>query len=103
MDNIMIEAIRAKKKVSVTFNSFEKGSITRICVPFDIAPSKRSKDQTPKFQFYDLDSPDGQHNLALFQSQIHTIAILDQIFNPGDYITWSPMNWTIARDWGTYS
>lgn len=68
-EETMLEAIKQRKLVEVTFNSIEKGAISRLCVPFDIGPSRRYKDGQVRFHFYDLDSPDGQHNLSILPSQ----------------------------------
>lgn len=89
--------------VIVTFNSYEKGIITRRCVPFDYGPSVRSASKEDKYHFYDLDSPDGKHNLSVKPSQIIEIALSNEIFNPKYYITWSSIHWCIKRDWGSCS
>jgi len=103
MLNIFIEAIREKKIVEVTFFA-KKDNLNRIrnCVPFDYAYGKRDKNPIKKYQLYDLDSPNGRHNLALEESQIINLVKLDRNFNPEDYISWEP-NWEIDREWGVYS
>ena len=99
-----IKAIEEKKLVKVRFNSFEKGVIERVCVPFDFVPSSRARNQENKYQFYDLNSPNGEHNLPLFPFQIVSINILQEVFDPAVYITWNaPYNWKIRREWGIYS
>ena len=80
----------------------EKGKIERICIPFDFGPSRRYKDKESRFHFYDLDSPEGNHNLSILPSQIITIEILKESFSPKDYIKWKP-NWFIKRNWGKLS
>lgn len=100
---IFITAIHSKKKVEVTFNSIEKGVITRICIPYDFGPSNRYKDGRDRYHFYDLNSPEGKHNLSILPEQLINIEILNETFEPGDYVTWSPINWHIKRDWGSYS
>ena len=52
-----VQAIKEMKLVKVVFDSYEKGRITRICVPFDYGPSRRYKDGKERYHFYDLDSP----------------------------------------------
>jgi len=103
MLNTFIEAIREKKLVEVTFYS-KKDNANRIrrCVPFDYAASKRDKILVKKFQLYDLDSPNGRHNLPLEESQIISLVKLDESFEPADYIRWDT-DWSIERDWGIYS
>ncbi|WP_071595811.1 MULTISPECIES: hypothetical protein [Sporomusaceae] len=102
MKNIFVDSILKKLEVRVTFNSHEKGEITRTCIPFDYGPSRRSKDQSDKYHFYDLDSPDGKHTLSILPNQIKSIVQSENHFDPGQYVKWTP-NWFIERDWGPYS
>lgn len=97
-----ISAIHSKSFLSITFNSGEKGVITRKCVPFDYGVGRRYKDAIERYHFLDIDSPDGSHNLSIKPEQIVTLEILDENFDPADYIKWQP-NWIIKRDWGIYS
>ena len=97
-----IDAIRNKNLVKVSINTDEKGLINRTCVPFDFAVSKKYKDGLERFHFYDVDSPDGSHNLSVLPEKLYSLDVLNQEFDPGDYVTWTP-NWTISRDWGIYS
>lgn len=101
-EKILINAIHSKKKVKVKFDSYEKGIIERICIPFDFGPSKRYKDGKNRLHFYDLNSPEGKHNLSILPEQIIEINILEETFSPRDYVTWTP-NWIVQRDWGIYS
>lgn len=97
-----INAIYEKRILSVEFNSQEKGIITRTCIPFDYGPSRKYKDNSDRYHFYDLDSPQGRHNLSICPNQIINIESIDDFFKPSNYITWKP-NWIIKRDWGVYS
>lgn len=97
-----VQAISEMKLVRVIFNSYEKGEITRVCVPFDYGPSRRYKDGTERYHFYDLDSPSSNHNLSILPDQIKNIEILNEKFLPKDYVKWTP-NWFLKRDWGIYS
>lgn len=99
---IFLQAINNKGLIQLCFNSYEKGSITRKCIPFDFGPSSRYKDGQDRYHFYDLDSPEGKHNLSILPSQITSIELLTDTFEPGDYIKWTP-KWFIKRDWGIYS
>lgn len=103
MKEDMLEAINQRKIVNVTFQANEKGIITRLCVPFDIGPSRRYKDGQKRFHFYDLNSPDGHHNLSILPTQIQRIEITTNSFEPGDYVTWENIKWFVPRDWGQYS
>ena len=102
MKDTFISCINNKCHVEVTFNSNEKGLIVRNCVPFDYGPSRKYKDELDRFHFYDLDSPEGKHNLSILPEQLVSLKALEQVFNPGDYVTWRP-NWFIQRDWGIHS
>jgi hypothetical protein len=103
MNMDFLKAIEEKRKIKVTFNSQSKGIVTRICIPFDFGPSRRNLKENPdRYHMYDLDSPDGKHTLSILPEQLLEIHILDECFDPSEYITWEP-NWFVKRDWGTYS
>lgn len=102
---LFLEGIHQKILVRVTFLSKEKGVITRICVPFDCGPSRKYKSKNYRYHFYDLDSPDGKHNLSILPSQIIELELMEEHFEPGDYVHWDTKEspWFIPRDWGMYS
>jgi len=100
--NSFIDAIHEKKCVLIVADTYEKGIIERICIPFDYGPSRKYKDGINRYHLFDLDSPDGSHNLALKPDQILKIEILNDHFDPNDYVHWET-NWYISRDWGPYS
>ena len=102
MNEIFLQAINDKRIVNLTFDSYEKGIITRRCIPFDFGPSRKYKDGCDRYHFYDLDSPDGNHNLSILPDQVNEISITETNFNPGDIITWKT-NWFVKRDWGQFS
>ncbi|MBS7563511.1 hypothetical protein KHS38_03755 [Mucilaginibacter sp. Bleaf8] len=99
---IFIASIHSKNHLTICFDSIEKGTITRTCIPFDYAVSKRYKDGAYRYHFYDLDSPEGSHTLSILPQQIITIDLMPAKFEPADYIRWIP-KWNIARNWGVYS
>ena len=100
---IFISAIHDKKMVRVQIDSKEKGAIERICIPFDFGPSRRNLEINPdRYHFYDLDSPEGQHTLSITPNQLLEIEILEKVFDPKNYVTWTP-NWFVERDWGIHS
>lgn len=99
---LFLQAINNKAILELCFDSIEKGKITRRCIPFDFGPSRRYKDGNDRYHFYDLDSPDGKHNLSILPFQINEIILLDETFEPGDYVKWTPA-WHISRDWGAFS
>ncbi len=102
MKNIFLDAIHKKLILVVTLNSKEKGIITRRCIPFDFGPSRRAKDQSNRYHFYDLDSPDGRHTLSILPNQLLKLEFTGEQFNPRDYIDWEPQ-WFVPRDWGALS
>ena len=99
---IFLKAIADKKLVNIVVNTHEKGIIERKCIPYDYGPSRKYKDGLDRYHFYDLDSPEGNHNLSILPDQLVTISLSNTTFNPGDYVTWKP-NWIIKREWGQYS
>ncbi|OGM93121.1 MAG: hypothetical protein A2561_03925 [Candidatus Staskawiczbacteria bacterium RIFOXYD1_FULL_32_13] len=103
--NNFLKAIAELKFVKLRFNSQEKGIIERECIPFDFGPSRRNLSINPdRYHFYDLDSPEGTHNLSILPDQIISLEVLEQKFEPADYITWDPpYDWFIPRDWGKFS
>lgn len=102
---IFLDAIKKKTIIKIRFNSKEKGIIERNCIPFDFGPWKRNISPNPdRYHLYDLDSPDGKHNLSVTPEQVILIESTGKSFNPADYINWKPpYSWFISRDWGIYS
>lgn len=102
MIELFTQAINEKRLVNLTFNSYDKGIISRKCIPFDFGPSRKYKDGLDRFHFYDLESPNGNHNLSILPNQIIEITLDKGFFDPADIITWTP-NWFLKRDWGSFS
>jgi len=102
IEQLLKQAITNCNLVNVTVKSFEKGTIIRVCIPFDIGPSRKYKDGKVRYHFYDLNSPDGIHNLSILPEQLTNIEILQDKFDPLNYVTWIP-NWFYKRDWGKCS
>lgn len=105
MKEQFIAAIHAKKKVRITFYSKEDGrDLTRLCAPMDYGPSRRTKDKTNRFHFWDYESDKQEHTLSLLQDQIKSIEVLEDSFMP-DFVTWNTKTsrWHVKRDWGAYS
>lgn len=103
MKDIFIEAIHNCKLVELTFQGSNGNIKTRICVPFDYGPFSKAKDKSDRYHFWDINSPDGSHNLSLLPSAIIKITTLPQSFEPSKYVKWTPIKWYIVRDWGLYS
>ena len=100
---IFLSAIEDKKIVKVKVDTFEKWIIERYCVPFDYWPWRRKLKVNPnRYHFYDLDSPDGKHNLSILPEQLLKIEITENEFSPWEYVKWKP-NWFVFRNWWMYS
>ena len=81
MDNHQnfLKAIAEKKIVKLRFNARQKGIIERSCIPYDFGPSKIFLSPNPsRYHFYDLDSPNGAHNLSIMIEQVILIEITEQ-------------------------
>ena len=97
---MFVKAIHEKKLVKIKANTFEKGIIERICVPYDFGSDKNGKN---KYQLKSLNGPKGPHPLPLFPEQLLELEILKDSFEPKVHITWKNINWTLKRDWGDKS
>jgi hypothetical protein len=103
MQNDFIAAIHSKNKIRLTFFSKEDRSLLiRTCAPMDFGASRHATNKSDRFHFWDYDSDTKNHTLSLLPNQVKSIEILEQTFNPAEFVTWSP-NWIVARDWGQYS
>lgn len=101
--DLFIGAIHECKVIALTFKDKTTAEIKeRDCIPYDYALSTRGKNSIPKYHFYDLNSPDGAHNLSISDEQIIDINITNKIFEPSKYVNFKP-NWCIKRDWGECS
>ena len=106
MKDRFIAAIHARKKIKVVFYSKEDGTfLTRLCAPMDYGPSRRARDGRDRFHAWDYESDTGQHTLPLLPEQIKEITVLEEKFEPAEFITWDVKRspWFVKRDWGIYS
>lgn len=106
MHNSFIQAIHDKKKIELHFFSKEDGRvIVRKCAPMDFGPSRRAKIPTDRYHLWDYESDEKQHNLPLLPNQIKEMKILDETFDPAEFIHWPfvPKSWHVQRDWGQFS
>ncbi len=102
MNQDFLYAINKMLLVQVTVDSKEAGIITRKCIPFDYGPSEEFNDGVDRYYFYDLDSPNGRNNFSVLPTQLIKLVVLDQNFDPMQYITWNT-NWIVSRNWGSCS
>jgi hypothetical protein len=100
---IFISAIHNKQKVQVAFFSKkDEGIVTRMCAPFDFGPKAREKAQINRYHFWDYSSPSGAHTESLEASQIQSISLAEESFEPSEIVKWVA-NWHVARNWGQHS
>lgn len=103
----VINAIHSLTNVRVTWRSKDdNGSMqTRLCAPMDYGPSRRGRDTTPRYHFWDFESDSGKnHVLSLLASQIEAVVVVDSQFKPDDFVAWDTRTspWFVARvSWGT--
>ena len=103
MHDKFIKAIHAKSKVKISFYSDEdKSVIDRICYPMDYGPGTKIKDNAPRYWVWDSQSDTKPHPLPLKQEQIHGFQVLNETFDPAEFVTWTTA-WNIPRGWGIYS
>ena len=106
MNDDFIRAVKEKKKVRVTFLSKEdNGILRRKCAPMDFGPSRRAKEKNERYHLWDYESDKNNHTLSLSLQQIRAIEILDEDFDPSEFVKWNVEQspWYIQRDWGIYS
>lgn len=99
-------AIQTLVKVRISFNSKEdKQVLTRVCAPLDYGPSRRAKDKSDRYHFWDFESDTTNHVLSLKPEQVVSIELLKEHFDPSEFITWDTKvnSWFIPRHWGKYS
>jgi hypothetical protein len=101
-----IQAISSKKKVRISyFPKEDMRLIVRKCAPMDYGPSRRAQLKNDRFHLWDYDSDTQVHTMSLNPEQISKLEILNESFDPAEFITWdtSKAKWFIPRDWGRYS
>ena len=101
-----IEAIHDKMKIRLAFFSKEDGTtITRVCAPMDFGPSRRAQQKNDRYHLWDYESDVGQHVLSLNPDQVRDMLVLEDHFDPAEFVTWSTTAspWFVKRDWGDYS
>ncbi|MEN5272806.1 hypothetical protein [Stenotrophomonas lactitubi] len=103
MKDAFIGAVRDRKKVRLTFFSKQDGrELTRLCAPMDFGPSSRASDKSDRFHLWDYESDAVMHTLSVLPAQVKCIELVDEQFDPGEFVTWPP-KWIVERDWGKYS
>lgn len=101
-----IKAIRSRKKVLLRFYSMEDGTVLeRTCAPMDFGPSRRAHLKNDRFHLWDYDSDAKRHTLSINPEQIVELIILEDEFDPREFVTWDTQKsaWFVDRDWGSVS
>lgn len=101
-----IQAIRDKRKIRITFYSKEDVNfLTRKCAPMDYGPSRHAKLKNERFHLWDYESDTQTHTLSLNPNQISSLEVLEETFDPSEFITWNTKKspWSLKRNWGIYS
>ena len=106
MKDQFIQAIHERRKIQITFHSKTDGiQTTRNCAPLDFGPSRRSRDKDDRYHLWNYEGDTKPHVMALNPSQIARVVLLEECFEPSEFVTWSTVNspWFVTRDWGSYS
>jgi hypothetical protein len=106
LKDTFIQAIRDRKKVTVSFYSKEDQRVmVRKCAPMDYGPSRRTKEKNDRYHLWDYNSDTRIHTLSLNPEQVANIEVLDESFEPSEFVTWDTKKsaWFIPRNWGQYS
>ena len=71
----------------------------------DFGPSLRTKLKNDRFHFWDYESDTQKHTLSLNPDQISNLEVLEETFDPSEFITWDTKQspWFVKRNWGIYS
>jgi hypothetical protein len=101
-----LDAIAGKRKLSVRFFNRKVGEeLVRTCAPLDFGPLRGSPDTAERYQLWDLEAKRKPFNVAVLDSEVVAMTLLDEHFDPSAIITWAfkPKAWRIARDWAEFS
>jgi hypothetical protein len=103
-----IEAIHNLRLVEVVFSAKKYGGdlIVCRCAPMDYGPTRIDRCATDRYHLWVYENlsaqADGWHPLMPIPHSVATIDMLDDGFDPGEFLDWPP-SWWIPRDWGSYS
>jgi hypothetical protein len=103
---IFLDAIATKRRLSVRFFHRKEGrEMTRVCAPLDFGPLRGAREPVEMYQLWDLEAKRKPFNLALAESEVLEMTVLDETFEPASIITWAfkPNAWHVARDWAEFS
>jgi len=80
-----LEAINAKRKISVRFYSHaDGGTLDRICAPLNYGLGD-AHDGLNRYWFWDYASNTGTHTIGLVPKQIEDLRLLGELFDLADF------------------
>jgi hypothetical protein len=89
-----LQARQGEHKIRITFHpKADRPVLMRICAPLDYGPGKVDRSDHLHVWEYSEDGSGG-HLLSLKPEQVVRIDLLDEEFDPADFM------WFINRDWG---
>ena len=102
---VFVDALFAKKRLSVQFRDRTGQVVTRVCAPLDYGPLRGATDQADRYQLWDLEAKRKPFNITLYEDEVIDFTALDEGFDPAAIITWSfkPNAWKLPRDWAEFS
>lgn len=103
---LFLDSIASRRRLSVRFFSKKKQKeLTATCAALDYGPLRGATDGHERYQLWDLDAKRPPFNLALLDSDILALSLLEETFEPADIIKWAfkPGAWHVPRDWGAFS
>lgn len=102
----VLGAIENLREVRVSWRSKDDAGRVQVrrCAPMDYGPSRRAKDQSPRYHFWDFESDsERNHVLSLRADVITSVDVLETQFVPSEFVTWSP-RWFVPRSsWGVHN
>lgn len=100
-----LDALFAKKRLSVEFRDLRGRDVTRICAPLDYGPLRGASEHVERYQLWDLEGKRKPLNIVLLAGDVRSFRALDESFDPAAIITWAfkPNAWKVPRDWAEFS
>ncbi len=91
------QALRSKHQIKVAFHvPAERQTLVRVCAPLDYGPDKVQHDGANHFHVWAYENVNGAQLLSLDPAQVRRLEILDDEFDPTDFM------WFLSRDWGQH-
>jgi hypothetical protein len=59
----------------------------------------RAREKSDRFHLWDYESDTANHVLSLSPEQVTSITVLDETFEPGEFVKWKT-TWLVQRNWG---